>query len=60
VNWGKNAAIEKGWPVTVCASPLGALLYAHLKFKDIGTEVIQAEGEEDFFSSAVMLFRLHE
>ncbi|RYO97405.1 hypothetical protein DL765_011249 [Monosporascus sp. GIB2] len=55
VNWGINAATEKGWPATVCASPLGKLLYAHLKFGVIGTEVIQAEGEEDSFSTAVMV-----
>lgn len=55
VNWGINVAAEKGWPVTVCASPLGQLLYARLKFNVIGTEMIQAEGEEGSFSSAVMI-----
>jgi predicted N-acetyltransferase YhbS len=55
VQWGIKAAVEKGWPVTVCASPLGALLYVHLKFVDIGTEVIQVEDEQDSFSSAVMV-----
>lgn len=53
--WGMDDAAEKGWPVTVCASPLGTFLYAHLGFDDIGTEVIQAEGEEESFSSAVMV-----
>lgn len=56
VNWGINAAKEKGWPVTVCSSPLGKLLYAHLKFEVKGTEVIKVEGEEDSFSSAVMVY----
>lgn len=55
VNWGISAATEKDWPVTVCASPLGELLYAHLKFEVIGTEVIGVEGEEESFSSAVMV-----
>jgi predicted N-acetyltransferase YhbS len=55
VQWGIKAAEEKGWPVMVYASPLGALLYVHLKFVDIGTEVIQVEDEQDSFSSAVMV-----
>ncbi|KAI0384783.1 hypothetical protein F5Y04DRAFT_221157 [Hypomontagnella monticulosa] len=55
VKWGIDFAAEKGWPVTVCASPLGRFLYAHLKFDVIGIEVIQAEGEEDSFSSTAMI-----
>ncbi|KAH8655776.1 hypothetical protein BX600DRAFT_470300 [Xylariales sp. PMI_506] len=56
VGWGTNAATEKGWAVTLCASPLGQLLYTKLNFSVIGTEVIQVEGEEDSFSSAAMVF----
>ncbi|KAK5632160.1 hypothetical protein RRF57_007874 [Xylaria bambusicola] len=55
VHWGTSVASEKGWPVTLCASPMGQLLYEHLKFVVIGTEVIQAEDEESSFSSAVMV-----
>ncbi|KAI0112254.1 hypothetical protein GGR51DRAFT_508636 [Nemania sp. FL0031] len=55
VRWGINAASEKGWPVTVCASPMGQLLYEHLKFVVIRSEVIQAEGEEASFSSEAMV-----
>ncbi|KAF2970783.1 hypothetical protein GQX73_g2844 [Xylaria multiplex] len=55
VHWGTSAASKKGWPVTVCASPMGQLLYENLKFVVVGTEVIQAEDEEDSFSSAVMV-----
>lgn len=54
--WGMNATTEKGWPVTVCAIPMGQLLYAHLKFEIIGTEVVRAEDEEESFSSAAMVF----
>ena len=60
VKWGIKAARERGWPVTVCANPLGKLLYAYLKFVDIGIEVIQVEGEEDSFSSAVMVLHPEE
>lgn len=55
VRWGTSAASEKGWPLTLCASPMGQLLYDHLKFKVIGTEVIQAEDEEGSFSSSAMV-----
>ncbi|KAK7414947.1 hypothetical protein QQX98_006272 [Neonectria punicea] len=55
VHWGTQAAAEKGFPVTVCASPQGELLYVHLKFERIGTEVIQAADEEESFESAVMV-----
>jgi GNAT superfamily N-acetyltransferase len=55
IRWGINAASEKGWVVTLCASPMGRLLYEHLKFVVIGTETIQVEDEEDSFSSAVMV-----
>ncbi|GJC77406.1 acetyltransferase [Colletotrichum liriopes] len=54
VNWGLTAAEEKRWPVTLCASPMGQLLYAHLKFHKFATEVVQVEGEEEILESAVM------
>ena len=57
VNWGIKAAHEKGWPVTLCASPMGKLLYEHLKFERIATEVVRAEDEEETMSSAVMVLR---
>ena len=55
VNWGIEAAEEKGWPVTLCASPMGQLLYEHLKFTKIATEIVRVEGEEEILSSAVMV-----
>ncbi|KAI1125895.1 hypothetical protein F5Y10DRAFT_246105 [Nemania abortiva] len=54
VNWGVREVSGNGWPVTVCASPMGRYLYEHLGFVDIGTEVIRAEDEENSFSSKAM------
>ena len=56
VNWGLHTAQEKGWPVTLCSSPMGRLLYEHLKFKKIATEVVQVDGEEETLESTVMVF----
>ncbi len=55
VNWGIEAAEAKGWPVTLCASPMGQFLYAHLRFEKIATEIVRAEGEEETLASAVMV-----
>ena len=55
VNWGIENAEKKGWPVTLCASPMGQLLYEHLKFTKIATEIVRVEGEEEILSSAVMV-----
>ena len=55
VNWGIDAAKEKFWPVTLCASPMGQLLYEHLKFEKIDTEVVRVEGEKEILRSAVMI-----
>lgn len=55
VNWGIKVAEEKAVPVTLCGSPLGQLLYEHLKFKKIASEVVQADGEDETMTSAVMV-----
>ncbi|KAK4182172.1 acyl-CoA N-acyltransferase [Podospora australis] len=44
----------QGWPVTLCASPMGELLYKYLGIKTIATEFVQVEGEEESLESAVM------
>lgn len=54
MDWGLEAARKKGWPVTVFASPMGRLLYAHLGFEDIATEFIQVDDEEDKLTFTVM------
>jgi GNAT superfamily N-acetyltransferase len=56
VKWGIEAAEEKGWPVTLCASPMGRFLYEHLHFKVIAIEVVQVEGEKETLKSAVMVY----
>ena len=57
VNWGIKAAEEKGWPVTLCASPMGQLLYKRLQFEEIATEVVRVEGEEETCISTVMVLK---
>lgn len=56
-SWGIEVAEGKDWPVTVFASPMGQLLYTYLKFEKIATEYIQAEGEEEKLTFAVMEYR---
>lgn len=56
MNWGLDAAKEKGLPITVFASPMGRLLYAHLGFQDVATEIIQVDDEEDKLTFTVMEF----
>ncbi|RYP55595.1 hypothetical protein DL771_012349 [Monosporascus sp. 5C6A] len=45
--WGMDVAGEKGWPVTVLASPMGDKLYQALGFKVIGNVTVQVDGEEE-------------
>lgn len=52
---GIEVAEGKGWPVTLCASPMGRLLYEHLGFEKIASEVVQVEGEEQTLTSTVMI-----
>ena len=56
VRWGIEVAEGKGWPVTLCASPMSLLLYEHLGFEKIASEVVQVEGEEETLTSAVMIY----
>ena len=56
VRWGMTVAGGKGWPVTLCASPMGRFLYEYLGFEKIADEVVQAEGEEETLTSMVMVY----
>lgn len=56
VNWGIDTAKGRGVPVTLCASPMGELLYKHLEFEKIATEVVRIDGEEESVASAVMVY----
>ncbi|PVH81301.1 acyl-CoA N-acyltransferase [Cadophora sp. DSE1049] len=56
VRWGMNVADDKGWPVTLCASPMGRFLYEYLGFKTIASEVVQVEGEQETLTSTVMVY----
>ncbi|KAK4207236.1 acyl-CoA N-acyltransferase [Rhypophila decipiens] len=55
ITWGIKRAESKGWPATLCASPMGRFLYEHLGFQTIATEVVQVEGEEETLESTVMV-----
>jgi ribosomal protein S18 acetylase RimI-like enzyme len=46
-NWGKKQAIQKGWVLTVLASPMGKLLYQELGYKLVGSVVVQVDGEDE-------------
>jgi predicted N-acetyltransferase YhbS len=56
VRWGITVAEGKGWPVTLCASPMGRFLYDYLGFEKISSEVVQVEGEEETLTSTVMVY----
>ncbi|KAK1081429.1 hypothetical protein LTR33_004692 [Friedmanniomyces endolithicus] len=54
MKWGIDAAEQKGWPVTVFASPMGELLYSHLGFSRIATKIVQVDDEPQKLTSAIM------
>ncbi|KAJ8061978.1 hypothetical protein OCU04_009761 [Sclerotinia nivalis] len=56
VQWGITVAKSKGWPVTLCASPMGCFLYEYLGFEKIASEVVQVEGDEETLTSTVMVY----
>ncbi|KAH8821867.1 hypothetical protein F5884DRAFT_104897 [Xylogone sp. PMI_703] len=58
MKWGMTRATAKGWPVTLCASPMGRLLYEYLGFEKIASEVVQVEGEEEILTSTVMIYNI--
>ena len=45
--WGVSVAEKERVAVTVIASPMGALFYPRLGFKDLGGLVVQVPGETD-------------
>lgn len=48
-NWGRDEAVRKGWTLTVMASPMGRFLYEHLGYTLVGSEKVQADGEDEQF-----------
>jgi hypothetical protein len=56
VRWGMTVAEGNGWPVTLCASPMGSFLYEYLGFEKIASEVVQVESEEETLTSRVMIY----
>jgi hypothetical protein len=56
VIWGITVAEGKGWPVTLCASPMGRFLYQYLGFEKIASEVVQVEGDEKTLTSTAMVY----
>lgn len=46
--WGEEEAAKRGgWTLTVMASPMGKLLYAHLGYRLVGTVTAGMDGEEE-------------
>ena len=45
--WGMDKAAEKGWIITVLASPMGKMLYEYLGYTTVGSATVQVEGEND-------------
>lgn len=45
-NWCLQEATKRGCILTVLASPIGKLLYEHLGYKLVGTERVQAGGDD--------------
>jgi GNAT superfamily N-acetyltransferase len=62
VQWGIQVAKEDHLVVSLVASPMGALLYAHLGFQTLGQIVVQApeETEKFFFKATVLLVEEEE
>lgn len=48
-DWGEKEAAKKGWTLTVMSSPIGRLLYEHLGYELVGSERVQADGEDEAF-----------
>lgn len=55
VKWGVDVARGKEWPTTLCASPMGRLLYEYLKFEKVAAELVQYRGEEGVLESTAMV-----
>lgn len=54
-NWGREEAERRGgWTLTVMASPMGRLLYEHLDYKFVGSEVAQVNGEDEMVVLDIM------
>jgi len=45
--WGEEEAAKKGWTTTLTASSLGAKLYKALGWGLVGSETIEADGEDE-------------
>ena len=56
VRWGLADARKQGVPVTLCASVMGALLYSHLGFVDVGRRYVQLDGESDSYEVRGMVY----
>ncbi|KAI1070168.1 hypothetical protein LB507_007962 [Fusarium sp. FIESC RH6] len=45
--WGIQQAVDTNRHLTLCATPMGKLLYLSLGYKSLGKIVVQVEGEEE-------------
>lgn len=47
MKWGLATAEENNLWIGLFASPIGALFYRHIGFKDVGNVTVQVEGEDE-------------
>lgn len=53
--WGEEEAIRRGgWTLTVMASPMGNVLYAHLGYRLVGTVTAGMDNEEETVDIDIM------
>lgn len=57
-DWGQEEAEKKGWCLTVMASPMGKLLYEHLGYRVVGSEIAQVHGEAEKVAIDCLLKRV--
>jgi len=56
VRWGMERAASDNVVFTLSASPQGSRLYTQLGFRDLGTQIMQAPGEEEFLVINAMVY----
>lgn len=54
VDWGVDYARQRGWPVTVMASPMGKQLYTSKGFTLLGHETVRADDEDEHLVLAIL------
>lgn len=56
--WGMGIVEKKQMCISVFGSPKGKALYQHLKFMELGTLIVQVEGEEKKLTISACLYKV--